>query len=424
MTFRPSSWLGAGVLALLTHVLPGTSGAADWITTWGAAPQRLQAEGFVVENITPPTLTNRTIRQVVRVSIGGSRVRVVVSNEFGRDPLEIGGAGLARAGEGGAIVAGSGVGLKFAGGGAIRIPPGARVVSDPVCFDLKALENLAISLFLPHETPIGTIHREGRQAAFISQAGNFVDETVFEAADTNTARMLLSGVMVDAAPEAQAIVLFGDSITDGDGSTPDENRRYPDVLAERLQRQGHGDVAVVNAGISGARLLKDGMGDNALARLDRDVLAQPRVRTMVVQLGINDIGWAETVLDPAGPPPVEAMLDIYGMLIDRAHSHGIRVLGATITPFARSFDDLPDFRAFYSPEKDAMREEVNAWIRSSGAFDGVIDFDRVLRDPDRPDSLLDAYNSGDNLHPNDAGYKAMAESIDLDLLLGEPGRTR
>ena len=182
--------------------------------------------------------------------------------------------------------------------------------------------------------------------------------------------------------------------------------------------------AVVNAGISGARLLKDGMGDNALARLDRDVLAQPRVRTMVVQLGINDIGWAETVLDPAGPPPVEAMLDIYGMLIDRAHSHGIRVLGATITPFARSFDDLPDFRAFYSPEKDAMREEVNAWIRSSGAFDGVIDFDRVLRDPDRPDSLLDAYNSGDNLHPNDAGYKAMAESIDLDLLLGEPGRTR
>ena len=297
-------------------------------------------------------------------------------------------------------------------------------MSDPVRFDLKALENLAISLFLPHETPIGTIHREGRQAAFISQAGNFVDETVFEAADTNTARMLLSGVMVDAAPEAQAIVLFGDSITDGDGSTPDENRRYPDVLAERLQRQGHGDVAVVNAGISGARLLKDGMGDNALARLDRDVLAQPRVRTMVVQLGINDIGWAETVLDPAGPPPVEAMLDIYGMLIDRAHSHGIRVLGATITPFARSFDDLPDFRAFYSPEKDAMREEVNAWIRSSGAFDGVIDFDRVLRDPDRPDSLLDAYNSGDNLHPNDAGYKAMAESIDLDLLLGEPGRTR
>ena len=236
--------------------------------------------------------------------------------------------------------------------------------------------------------------------------------------------MLLSGIMVDAAPGAEAIVLFGDSITDGNCSTADTNRRYPDALAERLQAQGHTDVAILNAGISGARVLKDGMGANALARLDRDVLAQPHVTTMVMMLGINDIGWAEMVLDPTNVPTVEQITAIYRMVIDRAHSHGIRVLGATLTPFADAFKGVPLLDAYYSPAKDAVRAEVNAWIRTSRAFDGVIDFDQTLRDPERPEYLLDAYDCGDNLHPSDDGYRLMAESIDLDLLLAESGRER
>ena len=417
MTGRPSSWLVTGVLALLTLAAPGSSGAGEWITTWAASPQPRLADGFVVANITPLTLTNQTIRQFARISVGGNRMRVVVSNEYGHLPLEIGAATVARSDSDGVIVPTSSAALTFAGEAAIRIPPGARLVSDPIPFKMEPLETVAVSLFLPGESRIDTIHWDGRQLAYVSGPGNVVGDTTFEAVATSEGRMVLSGIMVDAPPGARAIVLFGDSITDGSCSTLNMNRRYPDVLAERLQDSGHTDVAVVNAGISGARVLRDGMGENALARMDRDVLAQPRVTTMVMMLGINDIGWAEMVLDPASAPTVEEITAIYRMVIDRAHSHGIRILGATLTPFADSIQGVPLLDVYYSPAKDAMRREVNAWIRTSGAFDGVIDFDRVLRDPERPEYLLDAYDCGDNLHPNDAGYKAMAESIDLGLLL-------
>jgi lysophospholipase L1-like esterase len=373
-----------------------------------------------VANETPLTLTNQTIRQVARISVGGHQVRVVVSNEYGHLPLQIGGAGLARAGEGGAIAPDSGVSLTFAGEPTIQIPPGARLVSDPVSFEAKALESLAVSLFFPVESRMDTIHRAGLQTAHISGPGNFVHHTAFEAVATGDGRMVLSGIMVDAAPGARALVMFGDSITDGSRSTVDANSRYPDALAERLQAQGHTAVAVLNAGISGARVLKDGMGDNALARLDRDVLAQPHVSTMVMMLGINDIGWGQTVLDSTAVPAAGAITAMYRMVIDRAHSHGIRVLGATLGPFADTFEERPLLAAYYSPTKNEVRKSVNEWIRTSGAFDGVIDFDETLRDPERPDYLLDAYDCGDNLHPNDAGYKAMAESIDLDLLLAKP----
>jgi lysophospholipase L1-like esterase len=417
MLTRRSFRLLMGLPVLLTLAVAGPSAAEDWITTWAAAPQPRYADGFFVPNPTPLTLTNRTVRQIGRISVGGERVRVVVSNEYGHLPLQIGAAGLARAGSNGTIAPGSHTPLKFAGQAQIRVPPGARVVSDPVALKVEPLESLAVSLFLPVESRIDTIHAAGRQTAYVSGPGDFTGEAAFEAATTMTARMLLSRIMVDAAPAARAIVLFGDSITDGSCSTVDANHRYPDALAERLQEQGHADVAVLNAGISGARILKDGMGTNALARLDRDVLSQPHVSAMVILLGINDIGWAETVLDPTGVPTPGELTAIYRMVIDRAHTHGIRVLGATLLPFADSIEGTPLLGAYYSPAKDEVRTRVNQWIRTSGAFDGVIDFDEVMRDPERPAYLRDAYDCGDNLHPNDTGYRAMAESIDLEMLL-------
>jgi lysophospholipase L1-like esterase len=345
----------AGLLALLILAAPGRARAEEWITTWAAAPQPRLADGFFVSNSTPLTLTNQTIRQFARITVGGSQVRVVVSNEYGHLPLQIGAAQLARAGSDGTIVPGSSTQLTFAGGAEIQIPSGARLVSDPVSFKVEPLESLAVSLFLPVESRIDTIHWDGVQTAYISGPGNFVGETAFEAAATNNTRMLLSGIMVDARPGAQAIVLFGDSITDGSCSTVNMNRRYADALAERVQGQGHTEVAILNAGISGARVLKDGMGANALARLDRDALAHPHVTTMVLLLGINDIGWAEMVLDPTSVPTVEAITAIYQMVIDRVHSHGIRVLGATLTPFADSFQGVPLMDAYYSPAKEKVR---------------------------------------------------------------------
>jgi lysophospholipase L1-like esterase len=229
-------------------------------------------------------------------------------------------------------------------------------------------------------------------------------------------RLFLSGILVEAPANARAIVTFGDSITDGDGSSLDANHRWPDLLAERLQQADGSPVAVLNEGISGARVLSDRMGVNALARFDEDVLTHPRADTVILMMGINDIGWPDSVLDPQVPAPsAEDIIDGYEQLIARARDHGMRIIGATLTPFEVAFKGTP-LEGYYNADKEAKRVEVNEWIRNSGAFDGVIDFDAVIRDPAHPSRMLPIYDKGDNLHPNDAGYKAMAESIDLKLL--------
>lgn len=394
----------------------GGGNAVTWLDTWSASPQPDWGPDFFAPVGIPRSLRDQTIRQVARISQGGERVRVEVSNEYGAHPLAIGEARVALAGENGAIVPGSDRALTFGGEPSIVVPPGAPAWSDPVDLAVEDLGSLAVSLYLPEVAPTTTWHNDARQTAYVSGNGNFADDESFEAALTVPSRVFLSGIAVEAAPEARAVVLFGDSITDGDGSTLDANNRYPDQLAERLVAAGS-DLAVLNEGISGARVLSDRMGDNALARFDRDVLSHPGADTVVLMMGINDIGWPGTVLVPEGEraPGADEVIQGYRQVIDRAHAHGMRIIGATLTPFEGAFEGGP-LEGYYDEDKEAKRQAINEWIRTSGAFDGVIDFDAALRDPADPGRIRAEFDKGDHLHPNDAGYQAMAEAVDLAVL--------
>lgn len=419
--------VGRSVLAAALAIgltLPAARTQADdaggWIGTWSASPQPVWGPDFFNPVNIPRSLRNQTIRQVARVSLGGGQVRVELSNEYGSQPLVIGAAHVALAGEGVAIQPGSDRALTFGGEPSVTIPPGAPVLSDPVELAVEPLGSVAVSLFLPEIAPTTTWHMEGVQTAYISGEGDFTGAAEFKPAQTVLSRIFLSGIMVDADPEARAVVTFGDSITDGATSTPDANRRWPDFLAERLAEAG-AKVAVLNEGISGARVLRDRMGDNALARFDRDVLSHPRADTVVVMMGINDIGWPGTMLVPEGEPApsAEDIIAGYEQLIARAHADGMRIVGATLTPFADTFAGQP-LEGYYTEAKEAKRQAVNEWIRTSGAFDGVIDFDAAARDPKNPKHIRAEFDSGDHLHPQDKGLEAMADAVDLGLLGVKP----
>jgi lysophospholipase L1-like esterase len=416
---RRAAALAVAVTATLATV--PSARAADpprWIGTWTASAQPVWDTDFFPGIKFPRTIWNQTIRQVARVSIGGSRVRVVLSNEYGTRAVTIGAAHVALSDGGAKIAAGSDRVLTFGGLKTVIIPPGAPVVSDPVDLPLTPLASVAVSLYLPDTTPFTTWHNDARQTAFLV-AGNKTGEVEFKPGEQPVAHAFLTEILVDAPATARAIVAFGDSITDGDCSTVDANRRWPDVLAERLIKAGGTPVAVLNQGISGAKVLADRMGVNALARFDRDVLTQPHVDTVIVMIGINDIGWAGAKLLSPGDPPASAERIIagYRQLIERAHMHGIKIIGATLTPFEDAFKGAFDALAdFYSPEKEKVRQAVNRWIREGRAFDAVIDFDALVREGKRASRMQATLSCADHLHPSDAGYKAMAESIDLKLL--------
>ncbi len=388
--------------------------AGNWVGTWTASPQPAWGPDFPVPLGLPANLWKQTIRQNARLSIGGSRVRIVISNEYGKAPLTIGAADIALAGEGGKIQEGSDHALTFGGSPTVIIPPGAPAMSDPVDIKVAPLALVSVSLYLPEVTPTTTMHWDGHETAYVA-AGDKVADVDFKADSKQTQRVFLSEILVDAPADARAVVAFGDSITDGDGSTVDGNDRWPDRLAERFVKAGGPPVAVLNEGISGAKVLSDRMGVNALARFDTDVLSQPKADTVILMMGINDVGWPGCGLAEHDPEPTaEAIIEGYKQLIARAHAHGMRIIGATLTPFGDAFAGTP-FEGYYTPEKEKIRLALNDFIRS-GAFDGVIDFDKVIEDPQRPGYSLPKFDKGDHLHPNPAGYEAMGAAIDLNTL--------
>jgi len=407
--------LSVAALAALGSVAQAAD-TSDWITTWAASPQPVWAPDFIAGVKVPRAFWNQTLREVASISLGGKQVRLVISNLYGATPLPIGAAHVGLAGKDGAIEAGSDHAVLFGGQPGVVVPPGAEWMSDPVNFPVPALSKLAVSLYFAPVVPITTFHWEGRDTAYVTE-GNTVADASIKPTSTMTAKAFLSGIMVDAPADARAVVTFGDSITDGDGSKVDQTHRWPDVLARRLNQAGM-PMAVVNQGISGARVLTDRMGTNAIARFDHDVVAQPHVSTVILMMGINDIGWPEMILDPSTKVPnPQAIIDGYRQLIQRAHAHGLRILGATLTPFEDTFKGGP-LEGYYNPEKEKVREAVNAFIRTGGEFDGVIDFDALARDSANPKHVKADYDSGDHLHPNDAAYDAMAGAIDLGMLRG------
>ena len=395
------------VSCVATSAFAQRTTADNWVATWTTAlvarPAVLPPPAPNAAPVIPPALTpnNQTLREIVRTSIAGMRARVVFANTFGTAPVSIGGASLALHDKDWDIVASSLRKLTVNGASSFRIPAGAVLLSDPIDLQVPARTELAIDVFIPDDLGSGTspitMHAGANQTSYVT-AGNHVGEAAFGGGAITRSWFLISRVEVVAAPRAGAIAAFGDSITDGTRSTPDTNNRWPDHLARRLPP----GFAVMNVAIAGNRVLNEGnfnAGINALARFDRDVLAQPGVTHVVVMEGINDIGAANAAVDE--------LIAAHKQMVERAHVRGLKIYGATLTPYEGA--------AYFTPEGEAKRKALNQWIRTSGVYDAVIDFEAVVRDPAAPTKIKAEFDSGDHLHPNDAGYKAMGESIDLSL---------
>jgi lysophospholipase L1-like esterase len=396
--------------------------AKQWIGTWATAPQPALPG-------TLQSFQNQSLRLIVHTSAGGTKVRIKISNTFGDQPVLIGGAHIARRAVAADIDPISDRTLMFHGQPSTTVPARSMVVSDPVELDVPALSDLAISLFLPQTVEAKTSHSMAKQTSYVStDTGDSTSAVKFPVAKTIHSWPFLTGVDVEASPGAVAIVAFGSSLTDGDGTTSDTNGRWPDVLAERLQKgaDGKAEVGVLNEGIIGNRLLHDSpkragnpfgaaLGQAGLARFERDVLAQASIRFVIVGLGINDILFPAFPFTPASEKvSAEDIISGYRQLIARAHQKSIRIIGTTNPPFENSAFTEPAV-SFYTPEREVIRQKINDWIRNSAEFDAVVDFDAVLRDPSHPTQLLPAYDSGDHLHPNNAGCIAEGNAIPLAL---------
>ena len=382
---------------------PSPARGTQWFATWTTSNQEpVRNPADAVDR--RPIFANRTVRQIIHTSIGGTSVRVRFTNEYGTQALVIGAAHIALRDTGSAIRAGTDHPILFGGRSSITLRPGAVVASDPVSLAPPQLGDLVVTMFVRDSIRAVTRHTLATQANYASRTGDYTAAVTMPVDTTILGWMWLAGVDVTNPTATGVIVTLGNSITDGFNSTRSMNRRWPDVLADRLLASASREPpkGVVNAGISGNRVLSPGTGPSALARFDRDVLAQPGVTHVIVLEGINDIG--HSLEDSVTAEDV-----IFGLyqLAARAHEHGLVIIGATLTPAGP--------RASFPPALEAKRQAVNLWIRSSNVFDGVIDFDAATRDPADPAHMRKAYDSGDHLHPGDAGYKAMGDAIDLSL---------
>jgi len=409
-------------------------GGEHWVGTWATAevgrpqfpvvsPLPPVAPGALAAPITAPPpfmhFNNQTLRQIVRISIGGTRLRVVLSNRYGTAPLTIAAAHAALRQSDAAIVPQSDRALTFSGRPSTTIPSGAIVFSDPVDLAAPPQADVAIDIYLPGDTNTPspfTMHAAALQTSYVSETGNHTGTPSLPVVATTTSWFLLSRIEVVAPEPVGVLVAFGDSITDGARSTVDTNNRWPNHLARRLLADpGAPRMAVLNAGIGGNRVLTEGAynaGVNAVARFDAHVLGQAGVTHVIVLEGINDIGNARQ--NPT--PTAEDLIAAHRQLIERAHTRGLKIFGATLTPFEGA--------AYFTTEGEAKRQALNQWIRTSRAYDGVVDFDLATRDPASPGKFLPQYDSGDHLHPNDAGYQAMGNAVDLSLFKAAPLPTR
>lgn len=392
------------------QALSGTASAPNWVGSWAASQQIPEPNNALpAEN-----LHDATLRQIVHLSIGGSTIRVCVSNAFGTDPLHLIAVHVARPllPSTSRIDPASDRAVTFNNRADVMIPMGAEYTSDPLNYPVAPLSDLAITMQIEAAPGQETGHPGSRATSYLA-AGQPASATELTGAQTIDHWYFLSGVDVSAPAEASSIVALGDSITDGHGSTTNGNDRWTDDLASRLQHLvPTNKIAVLNEGIGGNRLLLDGLGPNALARFDRDVLAQNGIRYLIVLEGINDIGMlthTSVASEAQHEDLVRRMIGAYQQIILRAHTHGIKVIGGTIMPFMGS--------AFYHPDEsnESDRQMVNAWIRGAGHFDAVIDFDKIMADPAHPSHLRSDYDSGDHLHPSPVGYRAMADAIPLTL---------
>jgi len=384
--------------ACAPHARPAATPDAHWLGTWTSSQQLTEPR-----NMPPAPLAHSTLRQVIHVSLGGPRIRVVLSNLFGDGPIAIGAARVARAAGGSAIEPASERRLTFGGADSLTIPAGRSITSDPLDFQVSPLSNLAVTLRLGDAPAALTGHPGSRTTSYIKAGDWIAAPSLADGAPTDHWYLLAN---VDVVAEGSAVVTLGNSITDGHGAGTNRDDRWPDNLARRLLADPRTQyVSVLNAGIGGNCILKACLGPAALARLARDVLDQSGVRWVMVLEGVNDIGGTPS---PAAADSVATgLIAAYQQIIAAAHGRGLRIYGATILPFGGSFYDRPGH--------EEARQKVNAWIRTSGVFDAVVDFDAIMRDPSQPARLLPRADSGDHLHPGEEGYRMMADAIDLGL---------
>jgi lysophospholipase L1-like esterase len=388
---------------LLSSTLTAAAADDGWRTGWSTAPD---SDG--------PALPAQTLRQVVRTSTGGTRVRIRLSNLFGKAPLTVGAAHVGLSAGGAHVAPGSDRALLFGGRPAVTIAPGSSTLSDPVDLTVGARQQLAVSLYLPAKVDVSTVHGFALQTAYLNAPGDATQAANFPSAQTDDSRYFLSDVEVMGPDAGRTLAIVGDSIADGVGAKIDHDARWPDALAARLQDDpALATIGIANGGIAGNRVLNDGagifVGPSAVSRFARDALDKPGVRWILVHEGVNDIAATQMLPEPAQHVTAEQIEAGLRALADRSHARGIRIWAGTLMPLAGT-------KRFYSEAVERQRQAVNAWIRTAGVFDAVIDFDAALRDPLEPSRLNPAYDSGDHLHPNEAGYRVMAQQIDLRLL--------